>query len=150
MSRLSVWWMRLGITPERIALGRAEQNGAHEQFHSVFKAETACPPAGDARAQQRRFGRFCHEYNYERPHAALGNAVPADHYTASGRSVPARMPPLDYPGHVEVRRVSCIGQVSWQGRSLFLSLALAGEDIGFEEVNDGRWTLRFGPVAIAR
>ena len=150
LSRLSVWWMRLGIVPERIALGRPDQNGSHEQFHSVLKAETACPPAGDARAQQRRFGRFCHEYNYERPHQALHNAVPADHYTPSPRAWPVRLTPLVYPGHVEVRRVSCIGQVSWHGRAVFLSLALVGEDVAFEEVDDGLWTIHFGTTAIGR
>lgn len=150
LSRLSVWWMRLGIVPERIALGRPDQNGSHEQFHSVLKAETACPAAGDARAQQRRFAHFCHEYNYERPHQALHNAVPADRYTSSPRPLPVHLAPVAYPGHVEVRRVSCIGQVSWQGRPVFLSLALVGEDVAFEEVADGLWTLRFGVTAIAR
>lgn len=150
LSRLSVWWMRLGIVPERIALGRPEQNGAHEQFHSVLKAETACPAAGDARAQQRRFGSFCREYNYERPHQALHNRVPADRYIPSPRRLPVHLAPVTYPGHVEVRRVSCIGQVSWQGRAVFLSLALVGEDVGFHEVDDGLWTIHFGTTAIGR
>ena len=150
VSRLAVWWMRLGIVPERIALGRPDQNGSHEQFHSVLKAETTRPAAADAQAQQRRFGRFCREYNYDRPHEALGDAVPADRYTTSSRSLPRRLPALDYPGHLEVRRVSCIGQVSWQGRHLFLSLALVGEDVAFEAVEDGRWTIRFATTAIGR
>lgn len=150
LSRLSVWWMRLGIVPERIALGRPDQNGSHEQFHSVLKAETTRPAAGDARAQQRRFGRFCREYNYERPHAALDNDVPATFYVPSPRPLPTQLPTLEYPGHFEVRRVSCIGQVSWQGRAVFLSLALVGEDVAFEEIDDGLWTIRFGAAAIGR
>jgi transposase InsO family protein len=150
LSRLSVWWIRLGIVPERIALGRPEQNGSHEQFHAVLKAETTRPPAAHAAAQQRRFVRFCKEYNYERPHEALDNAVPAAHYTASTRPLPSRLPPLDYPGHVEVRRVSCIGQVSWQGANVFLSLALVGQDVAFEEVDDGLWTIRLATIAIGR
>ena len=150
LSPLSVWWMRLGIEPERIAPGRPDQNGSHEQFHAVLKAETTRPAAGDARAQQRRFIRFCREYNYDRPHAALAYDVPASIYRPSPRSLPTRLPPVEYPGHVEVRRVSCIGQVSWQGDPLFLSLALVGEDVAFEEVDDGLWTIRLGSVAIGR
>jgi transposase InsO family protein len=150
LSRLSVWWIRLGIVPERIALGRPEQNGSHEQFHAVLKAETTRPPAAHAAAQQRRFARFCEEYNYERPHEALDQAVPAARYTASPRPLPSRLPPLNYPDHVEVRRVSCIGQVSWQGANVFLSLALVGQDVAFEEVDDGLWTIRLATIAIGR
>lgn len=150
LSRLSVWWMRLGIVPERIALGHPEQNGSHEQFHSVLKAETARPPAATASAQQRRFGRFCREYNYERPHAALANDVPASCYQPSPRPWPRQLPALEYPGHFEIRRVSSIGQVSWSGKLLFLTEALAGEHVAFEEVDDGLWTIRFATVALAR
>jgi putative transposase len=150
LSRLSVWWIRLGIVPERIGLGHPEQNGSHEQFHSVLKAETARPPAINAAAQQRRFGRFCLEYNHERPHAALGNKVPASYYRPSSRALPRSLPVLEYPGHCEIRRVSTIGQVSWRGAPLFLSETLAGEHVAFEEVEDGIWTLRFATVALAR
>jgi transposase InsO family protein len=150
LSRLSVWWMRLGIIPERIALGHPEQNGSHEQFHSVLKADTARPPASQARAQQRRFDRFCAEYNHERPHEALQDAVPASCYQPSPRPLPRQLPALEYPGHLEVRRVSTIGQVSWRGAPLFISEALAHADIAFEEVDDGLWTIRFASVALAR
>ncbi len=150
LSRLSVWWIRLGIVPERIALGRPDQNGSHEQFHSVLKAETARPPARNAAAQQRRFGRFCLEYNHVRPHAALANDVPASRYRPSPRTLPRHLPALEYPGHFEIRRVSTIGQVSWRGASVFLSDALAGEQVAFEEIDDGIWTVRFATVALAR
>ena len=150
LSRLSVWWIRLGIRPERIAPGHPEQNGSHEQFHAVLKAATTRPPAADARAQQRRFARFCHEYNHERPHEALADAVPASRYASSARPLPRRLPAVEYPGHLEVRRVSCIGQVSWQGAPLFLSLALVGEDVAFEEVDEGLWTIRLAAAAIGR
>jgi hypothetical protein len=150
LSRLSVWWMRLGIVPERIALGHPEQNGSHEQFHAVLKAETARPPAAHALAQQRRFARFCFEYNYERPHEALGDDVPASRYQSSPRRLPRQLPPLDYPGHCEIRRGSSLGQVSWRGTPVFLTEALAGEYVAFEEVDDGLWTLHFATVALAR
>jgi putative transposase len=150
LSRLSVWWMRLGIVPERIAPGHPEQNGSHEQFHSVLKRDTARPSAADLRTQQQRFVRFCREYNYERPHEALGDDVPANHYAPSVRPLPSHLPALAYPGHLEVRRVSSAGQVSWQGRALFLSMALGDQDVAFEEVEDGLWTIRFASAAIGR
>lgn len=150
LSRLAVWWIHLGIVPERIALGHPEQNGSHEQFHAVLKAETARPPAANAPAQQRRFARFCVEYNHERPHEALDNDVPASCYHPSPRPLPRQLPPLEYPGHLEIRRVSSIGYVSWSGAPLFLSEALAGEQIAFEEVDDGLWTIRFAAVALGR
>ena len=150
LSRLSVWWMRLGIRLERIALGHPEQNGSHEQFHSVLKAATARPPAANARAQQQRFTRFCAEYNADRPHEALGDRTPASCYQPSPRSLPTRVPPLEYPAHWEIRRVSPIGQVSWGGQVLFLSGALAGEDVAFEEVDDGLWTVYFATLALGR
>jgi len=150
LSRLSVWWLRLGIRLERIALGHPEQNGSHEQFHSVLKADTARPPAANARAQQQRFVRFCAEYNDDRPHEALGDRVPASCYQPSPRSLPTRLPPLEYPAHWEIRRVSTIGQVAWGGQVFFLSGALAGEDVAFEEVDDGLWTVYFATLALGR
>jgi putative transposase len=150
LSRLSVWWIRLGIRPERIARGHPEQNGSHEQFHAVLKADTTRPPAADAPAQQRRFTRFCAEYNHERPHEGLHDEVPATHYQPSPRPLPARVPALEYPAHLEIRRVSPIGQISWGGQLLFVSGALAGEDIAFEEVDDGLWTVYFATVILGR
>jgi len=150
LSRLSAWWIRLGIVPERIALGHPEQNGSHEQFHSVLKAETARPPAPHVQAQQRRFARFCIEYNRDRPHEALADEPPASCYQPSRRTLPTSLPPLDYAGHLEIRRVSSVGCVSWAGRPLFLTSALAGEDVAFEEIDDGLWTVQFATIALAR
>jgi putative transposase len=150
LSRLAVWWIRLGIRPERIAPGHPEQNGSHEQFHAVLKADTTRPPAADAPAQQRRFTRFCAEYNYERPHDALDEDVPATRYQPSPRPLPAQVPAPEYPGHLEIRRVSPIGQISWGGQLLFVSGALAGEDVAFEEVADGLWTVYFANVILGR
>jgi transposase InsO family protein len=149
LSRLAVWWMRLGIVPERIAPGRPDQNGSHEQFHAVLKAHTARPPAAHLRAQQRRFARFCAEYNHVRPHEALGDAPPATYYTPSRRALPSTVPAIVYPGHLEVRRVSCVGSISWR-QPVFLTESLAGEWVGFEEVDDGLWTVYFGTVPLAR
>jgi hypothetical protein len=150
LSQLNVWWMRLGIVPERIAPGHPEQNGSHEQFHSVLKAETARPPAPNCTAQQQRFRRFVREYNDERPHEALDHQPPARHYAASVRELPARVPTIEYPGHMEVRLVSSNGCVSWRNAALFIATPLAGEHIAFEEVDDGLWTVHFATVALAR
>jgi transposase InsO family protein len=150
LSQLSVWWIRLGIVPERTAPGHPEQNGSHEQFHRVLKAATARPPSAHLAAQQRRFARFCVEYNCERPHEALHDEPPAAHYQASPRALPRRLPPLEYPGHAEVRRVGTTGCLSWGGEPLFLATALAGEYVAFEEVDDGFWTITFATVPLAR
>jgi putative transposase len=150
LSTLSVWWIRLGILPERIALGHPEQNGSHEQFHRVLKAETTRPPAPNCAAQQQRFRRFVREYNEERPHEALSNDPPATRYEASRRPFPRSLPPLEYPGHMEPRRVGACGTISWAGAPLFIATALAGEYVALEEVDDGIWTLHFATMALAR
>jgi transposase InsO family protein len=150
LSHLSVWWIRLGIQPERIALGHPEQNGSHEQFHRVLKADTTRPPAPHRAAQQQRFRRFCVEYNQERPHAALHDQPPASCYRPSGRRLPARLPPPEYPGHMEVRRVSATGHLSWRGRPLFLTEVLGGQHVAFDEIEDGIWLLYFGGYRLAR
>jgi putative transposase len=150
VSRLSVWWMRLGIVPERIAPGHPEQNGSHEQFHAVLKAHTARPPAATCVSQQQRFRRFIREYNDVRPHEALDDQSPATHYQPSPRPLPLALPRLEYPGHMDVRRVSSNGCVSWHGVPLFLATPLAGEDVAFEEIDDGLWTVHFATVALAR
>ena len=149
LSRLSVWWIRLGIVPERIALGRPDQNGSHEQFHAVLKAETTRPPAANHRGQQQRFRHFGREYNYDRPHEALGDHPPARWYQPSARRLPGRVPPLEYPGHLETRRVDA-GCIKWKGVAVFLSHVLDGEVVAFEEVDDGVWTLYFATYPLAR
>jgi putative transposase len=150
LSRLAVWWLRLGIVPERITPRHPEQNGSHEQFHAVLKRETARPPAASARAQQRRFATFVAEYNHERPHDALGGVPPATRYHASPRPYPERLPALEYPAAWSARRVSVAGTISWRGRPLFLTEVLAGETVAFEPVDDGLWLLRFATLALAR
>ena len=150
LSQLSVWWIRLGIIPERIAPGHPEQNGSHEQFHAVLKAHTARPPAATLRAQHHRFVAFCVEYNELRPHEALHDDTPAMHYRPSRRPLPACLPPLDYPGHAEVRLVSSNGCLAWHSEPIFLASALAGEYVAFEEVDNGIWTVRFANVVLGR
>jgi len=150
LSRLSVWWLRLGIAVEHIAPGHPEQNGSHEQFHRVLKQQTARPPAQRSATQQQRFDRFRREYNTDRPHDALGQRVPADLYQPSPRAFPPRLPAVEYPGHWEPRRVSSAGTIWWRNAPVFLSEALAGETVAFEEVDDGLWTLHYARQSLAR
>jgi putative transposase len=148
LSRLAVWWIHLGIRIVRIRPGHPEDNGSHEQFHRVLKAETARPPAGSLRAQQRRFGAFRREYNDERPHEAHAQQPPARFYVPSARPFPARLPAIAYPGHYDVRRVMSNGCVKWHRQVVYLSEVLSNEDVGWEETADGVWTVSFGPVVL--
>lgn len=150
LSPLAAWWIRLGITLERIERGHPEQNAAHERMHGTLKADTTHPPAGALSPQQRRFVRFRHEYSHERPHEALAFECPATRYHPSTRSHPDRLPPVEYPGHFETCRVYDHGDVRWAGRRLFVSQALAHEYIGLEEIDDGVWDLYFASVPLAR
>ena len=105
LSRLAVWWMKLGIVPERIAAGHPEQNGRHERMHRTLKQETASPPAANRRAQQQAFDRFRREYNEERPHEALEMQTPSAVYARSSRAYPARVREPEYGSDFQVRRV---------------------------------------------
>jgi putative transposase len=150
LSRLSVWWIRLGIYPELIEPASPYQNGAHERMHRTLKADTTRPPAANLAVQQQRFARFRRRYNQERPHEALGQRPPARLYEASARCLPRRLAPLIYPGHYELRRVSAPGVISWHSKPLVISTVLIGETIGLEPVDDGEWDLHFGPIRLGR
>ncbi len=105
LSRLAVWWMKLGIVPERIAAGHPEQNGRHERMHRTLAEETVSPPEGNARAQQRAFDRFRQVFNQERPHQALNMRTPSAVYEPSSREYPARVREPEYGSAMKVRRV---------------------------------------------
>jgi len=150
LSRLAVWWIRLGIAPERITPRHPEQNGSHEQFHGILKRETARPPATSLRAQQRRFARFVTDYNDQRPHDALGGDTPGDRYTPSPRPYPTTLPPLEYLQAWSIRRVSTSGEIRWRGHPVVLTDVLAGYDVAFEAIDEGLWIVRFAHVPPAR
>src|SRR5713226_6487547 len=103
LSRLAVWWIKLGIVPERIEAGHPEQNGRHERMHRTLKQETADPPAANRRKQQRALDRFRQEYNEVRPHEALGMRTPAEVYEPSARKFPEQVPEPEYPANMLVR-----------------------------------------------
>ena len=150
LSRLSVWWIKLGIEPHYIQPGHPEQNGSHERMHRTLKSETARPPGPHLSAQQRRFNAFRQEFNQERPHEALGQQPPASRYQPSPRAYPSRLEEMEYEGHFEVRRVRRDGSIKWRGNWLFLSEVLTGERVGLEEIDDGLWSVYFGIKELGR
>jgi transposase InsO family protein len=150
LSRLSAWWVRLGVLPELIEPGCPQQNGRHERMHRTLKAETTRPPASGLRSQQRAFDRFREEYNRVRPHEALGMKTPASLYEPSPRPYPERPPPLEYPAHFETRYVSRNGGIRWRSDWVNVSITCAGEYVGLEEIDDGVWGVYFGPLKLGR
>jgi putative transposase len=148
LSPLAVWWIRLGIRPERIDRGVPQQNGAHERMHRTLKAESTRPPSATLALQHQRFERWRRTFNDRRPHEALGNTPPADHYVPSRRPLPRRLPLLEYPADVELRRVTSSGAIHWRTTKLFLSTTLAGEYVSLRETAEGEWTIAFGPLTL--
>jgi transposase InsO family protein len=148
LSPLAVWWIRLGIRPERIQKGVPQQNGTHERMHRTLKAEATHPPSASLAAQQQRFDRWRRTFNDRRPHEALANTPPASHYTTSPQSLPRRLPVLEYANTAELRRVSADGALAWRNERIFLSTVLAGEYVGLTETANDEWTIRFGPLVL--
>lgn len=151
LSRLAVWWIKLGIVPERIEAGHPEQNGRHERMHRTLKQEVAMPPAESRRVQQRELERFRQEYNQVRPHEALAMQTPVSVYVASAREYPRQVPEVEYPETMIVRSVHSHGHFRWKNRhDVFLTEVLWGERIGLLP-RDQRWyDIYFGPVLLAR
>lgn len=149
LSRLAVWWIKLGIVPERIEAGHPEQNGSHERMHLTLEQETAQPPAGNRRGQQRAFDRFVEEFNEVRPHEALKMQTPAAVYQRSPRKFPARIPEVEYPDSMLVRQVGHQGQIRWKKHEVFLSQVLWGERVGLLPIDDGRYRVYFAQIPLA-
>lgn len=148
LSRLSIWLIRLGIRPERIAPGRPDQNGRHERFHRTLKEATADPPRATVRAQQRAFDQFRKEYNHERPHQALGQRPPASVYTPSPRTYPARLPEVQHPEGSETVRVYKGGTLFFKGAHVFLTERLARQSVGLQFIDERYWRVYFGMVIL--
>jgi len=136
LSRLSVWWIKLGIVPGRIAAGHPEQNGRHERMHRTLKEATAAPPKANRRMQQQAFDDFRREYNDLRPHQALAMQTPDAVYSNSPRPFPGRVPEPQYDSTMTVRRVFQHGQFFFKKHDVFLTKVLAGERIGLLPIDD--------------
>lgn len=142
LSKLSVFWLRLGIRLERIKPGCPQENGRHERMHRTLKQETARPPGMNILQQQDRFDRFVSEFNEERPHQALDMACPAERYNPSPR--PYRgLPELDYPFHDRDILVTACGRICMHRKKINVSTVLAGQRLGIKEIEDGIWLLSF-------
>jgi transposase InsO family protein len=150
LTRLAVWWLKLGIQLDRIDPGHPEQNGRHERFHLTLQQETTMPPAPTVRQQQRRFDRMRRTFNTERPHEALGQQPPARRYAPSARAYPTRLAEPHYDGTHQVRRVKKMGAISWAGEEIFVSKAVRGELVGLAETEAGDWTVRFMHLELGR
>ncbi len=143
LSSLSVWLLKLGVMPERIAAGHPEQNPRHERMHRTLKAASINPAKANLSAQQRAFNHFIQEYNFERPHDALNDRYPGDVFVRPTRPYPERLPEVAYSENHLVRSVKNDGTIKWKGRLIYLSSTLAKERIGLEPIGDDLWQLSF-------
>jgi transposase InsO family protein len=142
LSKLAVWWLRLGIAIERIKPGRPQQNGRHERMHLTLKKETTRPPGLNSLQQQAKFDAFLHEFNVERPHEGIAMKPPAELYALSPRRYD-RLPDLVYPLHDRDILVTACGRICLHRKKINISTVLAGQRLGIKEVDDGVWLVSF-------
>ena len=142
LSKLSVWWLRLGIHIERIAPGHPQQNGRHERMHLTLKKEATKPAAANVLQQQARFDTFVDGYNHDRPHQALAMKVPADFYARSPR-VYRGLEDLTYPFHDQTITVTHCGRICFNGQKVNLSQVFAGQNVGVTQVGERIWLVTF-------
>ena len=143
LSKLSVWWLRLGIEIERIKPGHPQQNGRHERMHLTLKREATKPAGMNFLQQQEKFDRFVEEYNTQRPHEALGMKYPTEIYFKSKRPYPDGLPDVEYPFHDKRILVTHCGRICFNGNKINFSRAFSGQPIGIKEVQDGIWLVSF-------
>ena len=148
LSRLSVRLIKAGVLPERIAPGKPQQNGRHERMHLTLLQEAANPAARSLREQLERLRAFQTLYNDERPHAALGNDTPAEHYTVSPRRFDGVLREPDYGPDQVVRRVRQNGEIKWNGAAVYISEALVGEPVALADDGESGCAVRYGPIAL--
>ena len=142
LSKLSVWWLRLGIEIERIKPGKPQQNGRHERMHLTLKKEATRPPGLNSLQQQARFDDFVQEFNAERPHQAIAMKCPAELYTRSPRPYQG-LPELAYPFHDRDVLVTACGRLCLHRKKINISTVLAGQRLGIKEVDEGIWLVSF-------
>ncbi len=142
LSKLAVWWLRLGIQIERIKPGKPQQNGRHERMHLTLKQETTRPPGMNSLQQQARFDDFIREFNTERPHQALDMKCPAELYAPSPRPYQG-LPEISYPFHDRGVVVTACGRLCLHRKKINISTVLAGQTLGIKEVDEGIWLVSF-------
>jgi len=142
LSKLSVWWLRLGINIERIKPGHPEQNGRHERMHLTLKKEATKPAAENFLMQQARFDDFIDYYNTERPHQALNMQMPAELYKKSPRPYQG-LGDLEYPFHDRTALVTNCGRICYKRRKINVSTVFAGQLVGVKQVTNSVWLVSF-------
>ena len=142
LSRLAIWWLRLGITIERIKPGNPQQNGRHERMHRTLKEETTRPAAPNFLQQQDRFDRFIDVFNNQRPHQAINMKCPGDLYQPSRRRY-VGLPDLEYPFHDKTITVTSCGRICYKSMKVNFSQVFAGQKVGIKQVEDNIWLVSF-------
>lgn len=150
LSRLAVWWVTLGIMPERIEPGKPQQNGRHERMHRTLKQAAVVPPEKGWTTQQQQFDRFIQQYNQERPHEALGQQTPASQYQSSPREYTDKPGELTYPDYFEIRSVHDNGVIYCKRHTIYVGEVLKGHRVGLCEIDEGVWEVYFGTVFLGR
>jgi putative transposase len=150
LSQLSLWWIELGIYPERIDAGKPYQNGRHERMHRDLKEKTVKPPASSMKAQQGRLDQFRKEYNEIRPHEALNFKTPSSLYQPSNRSMPNKLLAFQYPEHYEVRHIQHNGLIYWKNSYVYAGYLLKDRYIGLDEIDNGAWDVYLGTFLLGR
>lgn len=148
LSTLSIWWIKLGIHPERIKPGKPQQNGQHERMHRTMKDAISDDIMKNLSQQQEVLEDFRNEYNHERPHESLNQEYPCDWYTPSDRVYPESLKEMDYPDHFLKRKVSTTGTIYWGNGQVYLTNILKDELVGMVEINDGIWDIYFGHIRL--
>src|SRR6187549_436203 len=143
LSKLAVWWLRLGIQLERITPGHPQQNGRHERMHLTLKTEATIPASANVLQQQGRFDTFVHRVNHDRPHQALDMGTPASRYAPSTRPYQG-LEELDYPFHDWTAVITTCGRICYQSRKINVSQVFAGQKVGVKQVDDE--TCRLEPI----
>lgn len=149
LSRLSVWWIKLGIIPERIKPGAPQENGRHERMHLTMKQEVAMPPKENIIVQQRALDAFQNEFNHERPHEGIESQRPAWIYIHSPRAYPEQLNQIEYDSNVTTRKIRTNGTMKWDGKEIFISETLIGERIGLTPITNEDWKIQFSNLTIA-
>lgn len=143
LSKLSTWFIKLGIVPERIEPGHPEQNGRHERMHRELKQTTANPSARNLKAQQKVFDEFTYEYNFERPHEALGQQTPVSFYQKSKRIYTRRLPKVSCDYKSLIRKVNRNGEIKCKQRAIYIGKSLIGEHIALKKRDAVHWEIWF-------
>lgn len=148
LTRFTVWLLKLGVMPERISIGSPQENGRHERMHRTLKESAIAPNQHTLPEQQDRFEGFIHEYNYLRPHSALGGKRPSEVHQKSPREFPIGAPEVCYPNHFSLRKIKKTGEIKFANKRYFLSESLGGETVALEMLDQYRGIIFFGKMKL--